>query len=295
LGAESETLLREILATLKDIRSARPPTPYPFFYYSGTIASATSKGSYPEDLDIEDKFKRKSPMLWLANDGVGSLFVVVSHEKQREEGEVEVKPGELQLFPDVYYIRLRADKNNTKFRLSEQEIEPSLKQFMRGYMHLGYPLKAGEKWHCYLAICADTLGPGGISYTNSAYAFVRPAIPVAGSQVLYDIDTGEQLPVTIAAGRDSYLIEEWVSFDQPVRIWTYYIHDAIKDLQCIGHRPQYGVAVMNLNIPWGKTWFVTVDTDWEMSIEVENLGQEATTGKAWQMWHETVGRHPLAP
>lgn len=97
-------------------------------YYDvhGTITTAAA--SDPHDFDsaiynverIFESLERFSEIIYIANDGIDSLYVIVSHGgRTRFSTEAIIYPGEIKCYFNVYEVRLRSPTLGLQYRVTE--------------------------------------------------------------------------------------------------------------------------------------------------------------------------------
>ena len=100
-----------------------------YYDISNTIDAATA--SDPGDADaaayqqerIYDTIQRRADRVFVVNDGIGTLFVRVSHDGMNTfSQETPVYPGDTKEYNNVYELRLRSPTIDLPYRVTEYDI-----------------------------------------------------------------------------------------------------------------------------------------------------------------------------
>ena len=130
--SRSELMLGEIIKLLKiqvGVSEEEPEQPINRFDIASSITAAVPNDPLnPESSDyttysIHDDLGRRARKLTMSNDGPGTLYIIVSHEKMVFSDELALGNGETKTYDDVYEIKLRSPTVDLKYRITEYTLD----------------------------------------------------------------------------------------------------------------------------------------------------------------------------
>lgn len=101
-----------------------------YYDINDTITTAQIIDPHDEDYPtynrerVFESLERNAEILYVANDGTDTLFVIVSHQGgQNFAKERPIYPGDVKEFYNIYELRLRSPKQYLPYRVTEYEID----------------------------------------------------------------------------------------------------------------------------------------------------------------------------